>query len=189
MELSKQQLQRLQQGDVGLFETLIDYYQDRVYGLAFKMTRNTHDAEEVSQKVFIKCYQKIKQYAFKAKFSVWLYAITYHESASYLKDKNRWRTAALIEAIPEEAATADAEKMMEQNDISQTVHKLLNHLSPNQRMVLTLFYLEELSYREIEAITGLSVSRIKVTLHRAKKKLKKKYIANETQSLWKTMIF
>lgn len=188
MELSKQQLLAIQAGDNQHFGTLIACYQDRVYGLAFKMARNPHDAEEITQRVFIKCHQKIKQYAFKAKFSVWLYSITFHESASYLKDKKRWRFIELKESTQKETAPAEAETALHQNDLSRTVHELLNQLNPNQRMLLTLFYLEEMSYQEICSITGFSLARIKVMLHRAKRKLKKIYLSSENQSLWKTSI-
>ena len=76
MELSESELKAIQRGTDAFFEKLIDCYLDRMYGLAFKMTRDKGQAQEVSQVAFIKCYQNIKSFAFNTKFSVWLYSIT-----------------------------------------------------------------------------------------------------------------
>ena len=173
MELSQSELKTIQQGNLDAFELLIDCYQDRMYALAFKMTKNSVDAQEVTQIAFIKCYQNIKSYAFNAKFSVWLYAITYNESLTFLKKKKLWVYGYFEKEHQQQGHAPEVEGNLIQKDREDIVKNLLDYLKPEERLLLNLFYMEELSYKEIVQITNIPLSSVKVKIHRAKNKLKK----------------
>ena len=173
MELPKSDLKAIQEGRLNLFENLIDCYQDRMCALTFKMTRNEDDAKEVTQIAFIKCYQNIKSYAYNATFSVWLYAITYNESLTFLKKKKRWVYGHFENEYHQPVQMPEVENNLLKKDKQDLVKGLLKTLNPKERLLLNLFYMEELSYKEIVQVTKMSISNVKVMIHRAKNKLKK----------------
>lgn len=173
MELSESELKAVQNGNNSSFERLIDCYQDRMYGLAFKMIRDKEDAQEITQVAFIKCYQNIKSFAFNSKFSVWLYSITYHESLSFLKKNKRWVYGHFENDYQQQGHAPEVEAVFIEKERKETVKNLLDNLKTDERLLLNLFYLEELSYKEITKITGFTLSNVKVKIHRAKNKLKK----------------
>ena len=76
-------------GDTNAFAYLVDSYKNMVYSLAYKMTKNREEAEEISQDTFIKAFKKINNFKGDSKFSTWLYRIAYHTSLDYLKKSKK----------------------------------------------------------------------------------------------------
>ncbi len=172
MELPESIIKRLQQGEKELFGQLIEVYQDRVYGLLMKLMQNEEDANEIAQIVFIQVYQKIKTFRGVSKLSVWIYRITYNHAMTQLKSNKRWVYDYFEDEDTERTYEPEILKQLNQKDEQEKIQRALSQLSPSEQMLLNLFYLEELSYDEIVNITKLSLSNVKVKLHRSKKKLK-----------------
>ena len=76
------------QGDVEAFAILIDRYQRQMFNIAYGMTHNYEDAQDITQSVFIKVYEKLRLYKTKYKFFSWLYRITVNETLNFIK-KNK----------------------------------------------------------------------------------------------------
>ena len=163
MELSESIIDRLQQGEKQLFGQLIEMYQDRVYGLSFQLMKNEDDANEVAQNTFIKIYKKIKLYK----------GTSYNEAMTQLKAKKRWVFGFFDHERNEETAPPEVLDQLNQEEQRNQVQWALSQLKSSERLVMNLFYLEELSYEEITVITNLSLANVKVKLHRSKKKLKR----------------
>lgn len=166
-------IQSVRKGDVSAFAFLVERYQNMVYSLAFKLLKNTEDAEEMAQDTFVKAFQKLEMYEGKSKFSTWLYSITYNACISELR-KRRIHFSSL-----EDQHISDQEEMKmhsyftenKKEDQERYLAIALNKLPEDDQVLVTLYYYENQSMDEISMITGLTVSNIKVKIHRARKKM------------------
>ena len=160
------------EGDVQAFSHLVDKYKDMVFTLAFRILKNSENAEEVAQDSFVKVYQNLGKFKLKSKFSTWLYRIVYNTAISKVRVKQK----ATI--------SIDEQKFFEISDDEQNVSKsfdiennkmilqrLLDKLDESDRALITLYYLDECKISEIVGITGQNRSNIKVKLHRIRKKM------------------
>ena len=172
MELSESIIDRLQRGEKELFGQLIDVYQDRVYGLSMQLMKNEDDAKEVAQMAFIKIHQKIKLFKGNAKLSVWIYRIAHNEAMSQLEAKRRWVFGFFEQEHNQKTAPPGILAELNQADQQDQIQWAFEQLKSKERLVLQLFYLDELNYEEIVEITQMSLANVKVSLHRAKKKMK-----------------
>lgn len=160
-------------GNTNAFVHLVDNYKDMVYSLAYKMTKNKQEAEEISQDTFVKAYKNIRKFKGDSKFSTWLYRIAYHTSLDYLKkDKNHKKTFEINEITLNQITSVDnILQGLERKERAQLVDMCLFKLPEDERSLLWMFYFDEFSLKEITKITALSEANIKVKLHRARKKL------------------
>ncbi|HET6559358.1 MAG TPA: sigma-70 family RNA polymerase sigma factor [Prolixibacteraceae bacterium] len=166
-------IQAVRKGDVSAFAFLVERYQNMVYSLAFKLLKNTEDAEEMAQDTFIKAFQKLEMYEGKSKFSTWLYSITYNACISELR-KRRIHFSSL-----EDQHFSDHDEMKmhsyftenKKEDQERYLAIALGKLPEDDQVLVTLYYYENQSMDEISMITGLTVSNIKVKIHRARKRM------------------
>lgn len=151
-------------GDQEAFRELVEKYKIMVYSLCCKILQNNEDAEEVSQDVFVKVYLSIKSYRKESKLSTWIYSIAYNTAISKSRKKKYQK-----ELITDKNYTAfDISEIEEKEQIN----KALKQLYPNERGIIMMYYFEEFSVKEIAEISSLSVSNVKITLHRTRLKLK-----------------
>lgn len=160
-------------GDLEAFGALVRRYEDFAFNLAMKITKNREEAEEVSQDAFIKAYNSLGSFRFEGKFSAWLYTIVYRESITRLRKQKpvHTHTEEIPDNAPFESDCEDGIELLTRKDRSTLIHKAMKLLKPEEASVLTLFYLEEMTLKEIDEITGMSVSNVKVHLHRGRKNL------------------
>jgi len=149
------------------FEGLLDLYQDRVFRLAFSYTRDRSRAEELAQDVFVRMWQVLPQFDGRAALSTWLYAITRNTCLSALRYDARRRMQPLEEARAHEVGPAGANPGVEPMD----VRRLVEALPEAQRRVITLFYLEDRSLREVGKMLDMPEGTVKSHLHRARRAL------------------
>ncbi|MCE2611492.1 RNA polymerase sigma factor [Flavobacteriaceae bacterium D16] len=165
--------QRLKEGDKQALRSLIELYKHMVYTLALRIVHNEEDAEEVSQDTFIKAYQSIEGFKGDSKLSTWLYRIAYHRSLDYIKKNKRKPQTTTLEW--EEVSNIQmAEKVwdhMEAMEKRQVIRRALGKLPGEDGVILSLFYFESLSLKEISGVLNISVNSVKVKLHRSRKRL------------------
>lgn len=130
------------------------------------------EAMEASQDTFLKVYGKIDQFEKNAKLSTWIYKIAYRTGLDYLKKRRNYVNIEDMSHRELGSDSAEVSKHIEDNDLRKSVQKLIKKLKKDEGLILRLFYLEELSIKEINQITEQSVSNIKIKLFRARKKLK-----------------
>jgi RNA polymerase sigma-70 factor (ECF subfamily) len=160
-------------GDVNAFTQLVDDYKNMVYTLAFKMTKNREEAEEVSQDTFIKAYRNLKNFKGDAKFSTWLYRIAYHTTLDNIK-KNRKNNnnVAINEVTYNQISSLETVlDKIEKKERAEIIDKCLLKLPEEERAVIWMFYYDELSLKEILDVTKYSETNLKVKLYRARKRL------------------
>lgn len=181
-------VRRLKQGDERAFQELVHTYQDRIFGLIFRMLGNRQEAEDVAQEVFISVHRGIANYRGEGRFYTWLYRIasnTAKNRIKYLKGRNFHRAddidetpaahvrgqdggpvVSLQSIVPGPDATVAA------NRLERAVQAEIAQLEPDHRLLIVLRDIQGLSYAEIMNITGLQEGTVKSRLHRARVALK-----------------
>ncbi|MBL4710196.1 MAG: sigma-70 family RNA polymerase sigma factor [Flavobacteriales bacterium] len=180
-------IQQVQKGDLNAFSSLIDQHKNLVYSLVLRMVKNSQDAEELAQDTFVKAFKSIKQFKGDSKFSTWIYKIAYFTSINHLR-KNKLLSSS-IELSTIESQDSSVLEELDKEDQQQYLNKALSYLKPIDRTLISLFYLEELSIKEIEEITLFSQANIKVKLLRIRKQLNgilQKLLKHETQGILKS---
>jgi RNA polymerase sigma factor (sigma-70 family) len=160
-------------GNTNLYRFLVDRYKKMVFSICLRILVNAEDAEDAAQESFLKAYQKLNTYQGKSKFSTWLYTIAYRISVSKLKENNL-ETLAINNEIIENFSTSYEKQpfdTLKDIEVSQFVNKAIQKLPQIEALLITLYYLEESSIKDIVEITGLSESNVKVKLFRARKVL------------------
>ena len=160
-------------GNKASFAVLIDRHKDLVFTIAMNITRNREDAEEVAQDAFLKAFQKLAGFRQESSFQTWLYRIAYNEAISRIR-KNKVKLLDLEEEItgniPEEEIEEDIAGLDEEEQ-KMVIGKILDGLPDIDRVIVTLFYLENHPVSEISVVTGLGESNVKVRLHRVRKRI------------------
>lgn len=176
-------------GDQQAYAGLVNRYQNYVFTLSLRFTKNREDAEEVSQDIFIKAYRALADFKGNSKFSTWLYTIVNNTCITFLR-KKRLQTHSLDkEGVFEVADNQDSglrANLVEQKSRVTMVNKAIKMLNPDDAEVITLFYKSEQSLDEIAQILGLETNTAKVRLHRARTRLKEKmerYFAEEVKDI------
>jgi RNA polymerase sigma factor (sigma-70 family) len=166
-------IESVRKGNVQAFSVLVEKYQKLVYTLALKLLKKPEDAEEMAQDTFVKAFQKLDSYEGKSKFSTWLYSITYNACISELRKRHIEFKSLDDTRITEqdEMKMHDYYREVKKEDQEKYLNLALEKLPEDDQVLVTLYYYENQSMDEISAITGLTVSNIKVKIHRARKKM------------------
>lgn len=180
-------VERLRGGDTTALETLMDRYASRVYRLAYGITRNEADAEEVVQDVFLTLFQKIHTFEGRAALGSWIYRVATNAALIKRRGKRTEREVPLDSRLPTfladghmagEAAhlMADWSKTPEEELLSQETRAILHHaidaLPDQYRAVLILRDVEGLSNEEVAEVMDDSVAAVKSRVHRARMALR-----------------
>ena len=160
-------------GDTNSFGTLVERYQDFVFTIAFRIVKTREEAEEVAQDTFIKAYESLSKYRGESKFSSWLYSIAYRKALDSLRKNKKYKASELIDDITEGDANEidNALQYLQNEERKKAIQDCILKLPEDDAAIITLYYFEEQSVREISGITGLSEDNIKVKLYRSRKKL------------------
>lgn len=159
-------------GDCQAFEVLIKKHQGVIYNYLYKITLSKEDAEDMTQEVFIKAYNKLYIFEKKSNFSTWLFKIAVNTLKDSFKRKKHYdldKEEAMLNIkcsetdIPEEALSLKEKKL--------EVLKLLDGLTLEQKNAIILKYVRGFSYKEIGKILGVNEESAKMKVYRARKKL------------------
>lgn len=157
------------------FSQLVNRYQDLIYTLSVRITKNEQIAEEVAQDAFIRAYKSLKSFEHKSKFSTWLYKIAYNLSLNALKKENRSKEIFSDRELPESEKSGMLSgnyqsllDIADSENISQILAKCIDELPPEYGSVLTLFHLNQLKYEEIAEITGKPIGTVKSYIFRGR---------------------
>ena len=166
-------IDKVLQGDTNGFAYLINKYKDMVYTIAIKIVKSHEDAEEVAQDSFLKAYEKLDSFKGNSKFSTWLYTIAYRNSITKIR-KKKVATSDIDDYVMDNYSEGSEFPQLEaikNGEQQKYVREAIGRLPEKDALLITLFYMNESSVEEIEQITNLTQSNIKVKLFRARKKL------------------
>ncbi len=153
-------------------QIMIDYGRD-ILKLSYSYVRNRTIAEDLTQEVFLKCYEKIDTYHGDSKLKTWLYSIATNHCSDYLRSAH-YRYSILTDKIAKitKGKNLSPEESMLIKDEQNHLANLVFHLPLKYREVIFLFYFEDLSINEISNLIGLNPNTVKSRLSRAKALLK-----------------
>lgn len=149
----------------------VQAHQQFIFVLCLKLTHQREVAEEITQDVLIKCIKNINAFERKSKLKTWVYSIAHHEVLNYLR-KNKVPTIEVSEKLQLVDDATNVLDSFSSNDMKLLITHYFNKLPTDQKELLTFFYLNELSLKEIEEITALSAANIRVKLFRARENFK-----------------
>jgi RNA polymerase sigma-70 factor (ECF subfamily) len=155
-------------GEIKSFDLLIERHQRTIFNLALRMVRNSDDAADVSQSVFVKAYENLERFDPQFKFFSWLYRIAVNESLNALEQKKRFEGLEGNDLAADTADEKDDDTVREERRIQDG----LMMLSVDQRAVIVLKHMQGLSYREIAQILDLPEKTIKSRLFSARQTFK-----------------
>ena len=166
-------------GDDSAFNTLVEKYQKSVHALAWRKIGDFHYAEEITQDTFLRAYQNLSTLRNPSQFSGWLYVIANRVCLHWLRKEKPVKQLQSLEDTPMEEVdkSAYARYVLEERETEATEHrfeivkKLLKKLPECEYTVMTLYYLGEMTTKEIGKFLGVSVETVWTRLHRARKRL------------------
>jgi len=178
-------------GDLHAFEELVCRYERKIYTLAYRMTGNYHDANDLAQEAFLRAFQSIKGFRGDASFSTWLCRI----ATNVCRDELRKRYRVSLESLEQEVSFGDWEmkkqipadvpgsaEIYEQQELQHELQDLINTLTPEFRMALILRDIQGLSYEEIAEQLECSLGTVKSRISRARNYLKEKILSAQEQN-------
>ena len=168
-------------GNTQTFSRLIENYKNMVYSLAYRMSNNPHESEDISQEAFLRAFQSLARFNPSYKFSTWLYQIT----LNIIRDKSKRKEIDYV-SLDAPIETGDSEYYLQPADLTnnpeeiitrqentQVIQKAIRSLPLKYREVIVLRHLQDLSYIEIANILKLPTGTVKVRLYRAREQLRK----------------
>lgn len=176
-------VERAKAGDTAAFEQLIRQYERQIFRTAQHITQNREDAEDITQDVFFKAFQKLDQFQGNSKFSTWLVRIAVNESLMRLRKRKTSKTVSMDEDVQTEEGSIprdfaewrpNPEQLYGQSELSEILRKTIQGLPPGFRTVFTLRDVENLSTEETAEALGLSVPAVKSRLLRARLQLRER---------------
>lgn len=166
---------QVQAGNEHANRFLIEKYKNLVWHLVLRMVDQSEDAEDLCQEIFLKVFRDIGKFRGESKLSTWIGAIAYNMSVTYLRKKGKNIMVSVDDYLPVTSgklADESADEAMDKSSMKKIVHRVIDSLPAQYRTVITLFYLEELSYKEIEEITGMPDGTIKSYLNRGRQAIR-----------------
>ncbi|PYX98820.1 MAG: RNA polymerase subunit sigma-24 [Acidobacteria bacterium] len=166
------------------FRVLVDRHGRKVFGLAYRMTGNEHDADEVVQETFLRCYKRLDSFEARSTFSTWLYRIASNCALDLLAKRKQDKThivesdARDDDANPEERTLDYAspqpgpERMLLSSELRQRVAGAMKRLTDVERTAFVLRHFEGRSIAEIGAVLKVREEAVKNTIFRAVKKMR-----------------
>lgn len=149
--------------------TLYNLYSKAMYNLAYRMTNNREDAEDILQDAFVECFRNLDTFRFESTFGAWLKSIIINRSINHLRKKKI--NLVLQENLPDREDVNENDSDTVYN--TEKIFKGIEMLPDGYRVILTLYLLEGYDHQEISQIMGISESTSKSQYSRAKDKLRK----------------
>ncbi len=169
-------------GDAQLFHELIRPYERRVYAMALSFLRNEADAEDAAQEAFLKAFRNLARFRGDAKFGTWLVSITLNEARSRIRHRDVIKMESLDEPQDDQGQVSPAQlrdwkeipsEALERKEVRLLLQKAVTGLPLIYREVFQLRDIEQLSVNEAAEALGITISSVKVRLHRARMMLQK----------------
>jgi RNA polymerase sigma-70 factor, ECF subfamily len=166
---------RARSGDATAFRALVDRHARAVFRLAYRMTGNEQDAEDVVQETFLKAYKNLDGFEARSNFGSWLHRIAANASYDVLRARARHAEEPLLEGeetwdVP--ASSPGPERLALSAEVDRRVARALRRLSPAERSAFVLRHYQGLSVEEIGAVLGCDAGATKSSIFRAVRKMR-----------------
>lgn len=165
------------EGDQEAFRALVERYQDRIFGLLSRYTRDAAETEDLAQDVFVKVFRKLHTFQHDSSFYTWLYRIAVNTATDHITRSKRRRLQLVedvqtVERDDRDPGHAGAAEPLMEEELREVTRRILEGLSDKHRTILILREYEDLSYNEIAEVLGCSLGTVESRLFRARKSFK-----------------
>ena len=169
----KLQIQKVLKGDTSAFGYFVDTYQDMAMTIAYRVCGNVQDAEDIVQDAFVKAYHNLHTFKAGSKFSTWFYSVVYNTAVTAIRSSSYNVQYVDYEQMDVSDMYTDFDTMsqIEDEEKRKMLNMALGKMPSDEGLILSLYYLEDNSIKDIVKITGLTESNIKVKMHRARKRM------------------
>jgi len=173
-------VERAQSGDSDAFRLLVEQHSRAVFRLAFRMTGNEQDAEDVVQETFLRAYRQLDKYEARSSFSTWLYRIASNYSLDLIRMRKRHEDKRergkaeerdILQTLPVNSPGPD--RIGYSSQVQERVNEALNELSAQERTAFVLRHFEGMSIDEIGEALGTGTNATKHSIFRAVQKLRR----------------
>ncbi len=170
-------IQKILSGDRRAFSLLVERHQAKAMTLALRMLKNREDAEEALQDAFLRVFRSLGSFEGKANFSTWFYRIVYNVCASALEKRGSAVFTSLSEddreiELPDASHSNAPDELLEEHEDNTIIYREIERLPVEYSSVLTLFFVQQLRYDEITAVTGMPLGTVKTRLFRGRMMLR-----------------
>ena len=171
-------------GDVDAFSKIIEKYKDKTFNYVYSQVKDYDEAMDITQEIFIMTIEALRSFRRESKFSTWFYSIMVNYCKNYRKKNSRYNLVSINSSrgddeydmqIPDERENPEEEVIM--NDSLRIVKDEIGKLPDDYREILLLRDIQGLSYNEIADILDISLSNVKVRIHRGREFLKNRLLA------------
>lgn len=171
-ETEKALLVQWQEGDEESFSQIVKAYLPNVVQLAYRYLKDRSLSEDVAQEIFLKLYQNPASWRPTARFSSWLYRVTFNACTDQWRKRKQNPESELLENQEISTSNAAPDTSLIDKETAQLIHQAIDSLPEDQKKII-LLYQEETSYEEISEILGISVKGVERRLYRARRKLRR----------------
>jgi len=182
-------IEKARGGDDQAFNRVVVAYRKKIMGTIARLIGRPEDVEDVAQEVFVRLYFSLDQLRAAEVFEPWLYRLTVNAAYDYLRRKKRRHEVRMSDLSEEQVTLADAaasgkvrQEEVRRAGVREFVSELLDAVSEEDRILLTLKEVEGLSLKELEQIYQVNENALKVRLFRARQRVIKAYEASEAKS-------
>lgn len=180
-EPSRELIARAQTGDPAALTQLISSQQQYVYSIAMSVLKNPDDAADLTQEAFIRLFRALPQYNGESRFTTWLYRLVVNLGRDELRRRGRQVLLVppsadeeehdVVGAVPDEDRWNDPAQVLDASELRQQVHRALAELEEHYRLVLTLYYFDDMKYTDIAEVLDLPLNTVKSHIRRGKERL------------------
>ena len=156
-------VRRCLRGDATAIQALVERFQGDVFGLCVRLLRHRHDAEDVTQEVFLRVFRSLRRWDSRRPFRPWILGIAVNRCRTWLSQRSR--RPELVEYLQDTAPGPEPDDSLE---LTREIHAAVAELRMEYRTVFVLFHEQGQAYEDIAQVLGKPVGTIKTWLHRAR---------------------
>jgi RNA polymerase sigma-70 factor (ECF subfamily) len=163
----------VRKGNDSDYSIIVNRYKNKAFSMLKRMLKNEFDAEEILQDCFLKAYNSLNNFKGESKFSTWFYRIVYNSALTKLSSQKRKIEAEMTSV--EDHYNLESEYRsdeIEKKDVNQLIRDTISKLPERHSAIITMFYLNEMSIEEISEVMQITVSNVKVMLHRSRNSMR-----------------
>lgn len=158
-------VKRFQNGDIPAFNLIVDQWKDKIHRFVYRFLMDSDDANEITQKTFIKAYQKLDTLDEPEKFSPWIYRVANNLCLDELKRAGRSKFDSVDDWSDHTGKTKSPQQTLEMNELSELLQKALMTLPDEQRVVVVMKQYEGFTFPEISEILQQPENTVKSRMY------------------------
>ncbi len=169
-------IQNAARGNTQAFRTLVEQHQAFVYAVAFRFVQDAHEAEDITQEVFVQLWKNLHRYRPEVKLTTWLYKIITNRCLDFLKSRHGQQRKNKVDIEKGNFVNdhSTPEKEFQKHELRMLIQQVAETLTPKQKAVFILRDLEGLSPEEVSETLSMSAGNVKSNLFYARKAITEK---------------